>query len=106
MIPFGNEQSRRSEEKGPFVFRLYVVDEGLASQISSSGMSASRSITEGSFAWLLSVLMIWVAVTVICGLNALRDKPDYHVEDERQAELCAGRQKCLGVNHRRNGEVG
>src|SRR5260370_35139867 len=40
------------------------------------------------------------------GLNALRDKPDYHVEDERQAELCAGRQKCLGVNHRGNGEVG
>src|SRR5208282_4986379 len=37
---------------------------------------------------------------------SLRDKPDYHVEGERQAELCAGRQKCLGVNHRRNGEVG
>ena len=28
MIPFGEEQPRRSEEKGPFVFRLYVVDEG------------------------------------------------------------------------------
>ena len=28
MIPFAEEQPRRSEEKGPFVFRLYVVDEG------------------------------------------------------------------------------
>jgi hypothetical protein len=26
MIPFGDEQPRRPEEKGPFVFRLYVVD--------------------------------------------------------------------------------
>ena len=31
MIPFGDEQPRRLEEKGPFVFRLYVVNEGPSS---------------------------------------------------------------------------
>src|ERR1700686_5455376 len=35
-------------------------------------------------------------------LFCLASQPDYHVEDERRAELCAGRQKCLGVNHRGN----
>ena len=40
MIPFGNEQSRRSEEKGPFVFRLYVVDEGPSSALAIANLSA------------------------------------------------------------------
>ena len=40
MIPFGNEQSRRSEEKGPFVFRLYVVDEGPSSARAIANLSA------------------------------------------------------------------
>ena len=40
MIPFGNEQSRRSEEKGPFVFRLYVVDEGPSSARTIANLSA------------------------------------------------------------------
>ena len=40
MIPFGNEQSRRSEEKGPFVFRIYVVDEGPSSARAIANLSA------------------------------------------------------------------
>ena len=40
MIPFGNEQSRRPEEKGPFVFRLYVVDEGPSSARAIANLSA------------------------------------------------------------------
>src|SRR5258708_21112420 len=40
MIPFGNEQPRRSEEKGPFVFRLYVVDEGPSSARAIANLSA------------------------------------------------------------------
>jgi hypothetical protein len=46
------------------------------------------------------------------GWNTLQETTDAELfgratlEDERQAELCAGRQKCLGVNHRGNGEVG
>jgi circadian clock protein KaiB len=40
MIPFGDEQPRRSEEKGPFVFRLYVVDEGPCSARAIANLSA------------------------------------------------------------------
>jgi anti-anti-sigma regulatory factor len=40
MIPFGDEQPRRSEEKGPFVFRLYVVDEGPGSARAIANLSA------------------------------------------------------------------
>src|SRR3979411_685403 len=40
MIPFGDEQPRRSEEKGPFVFRLYVVDEGPSSARAIANLSA------------------------------------------------------------------
>ena len=40
MIPFGYEQSQRSEEKGPFVFRLYVVDEGPSSARAIANLSA------------------------------------------------------------------
>ena len=40
MIPFGNKQSRRPEEKGPFVFRLYVVDEGPSSARAIANLSA------------------------------------------------------------------
>ena len=40
MIPFGNEQLRRSEEKRPFVFRLYVVDEGPGSARAIANLSA------------------------------------------------------------------
>jgi circadian clock protein KaiB len=40
MIPFAEEQPRRSEEKGPFVFRLYVVDEGPSSARAMANLSA------------------------------------------------------------------
>jgi circadian clock protein KaiB len=40
MIPFGYEQPQRSEEKGPFVFRLYVVDEGPSSARAIANLSA------------------------------------------------------------------
>ena len=40
MIPFGDEQPPRSEEKGPFVFRLYVVDEGPGSARAIANLSA------------------------------------------------------------------
>ena len=40
MIPFGNEQPRRPEEKGPVVFRLYVVDEGPSSARAIANLSA------------------------------------------------------------------
>ena len=40
MIPFGYEQPQRSEEKGPFVFRLYVVDEGPGSARAIANLSA------------------------------------------------------------------
>jgi KaiB domain len=40
MIPFGDEQPRRSEEKGHFVFRLYVVDEGPSSARAIANLSA------------------------------------------------------------------
>ena len=40
MIPFGDEQPRRSEEKGPFVFRLYVVNEGPSSARAIANLSA------------------------------------------------------------------
>ena len=40
MIPFGDEQPRRPEEKGPFVFRLYVVDEGPSSARAIANLSA------------------------------------------------------------------
>src|SRR5580693_1844335 len=40
MIPFGNEQPRRPEEKGPFVFRLYIVDEGPSSARAIANLSA------------------------------------------------------------------
>ncbi|MEA3163617.1 MAG: hypothetical protein QOE88_1435 [Verrucomicrobiota bacterium] len=40
MIPFGNEQPRRPEEKGPVVFRLYVVDEGPSSARAMANLSA------------------------------------------------------------------
>ena len=40
MIPFGNEQPRRPEEKEPFVFRLYVVDEGPSSARAMANLSA------------------------------------------------------------------
>jgi circadian clock protein KaiB len=40
MILFGAEQPRRSEEKGPFVFRLYVVDEGPSSARAIANLSA------------------------------------------------------------------
>ena len=40
MIPFGDEQPRRSAEKGPFVFRLYVVDEGPSSTRAIANLSA------------------------------------------------------------------
>jgi hypothetical protein len=40
MIPFDDEQSRRPEEKGPFVFRLYVVDEGPTSARAIANLSA------------------------------------------------------------------
>src|SRR6266436_4996533 len=40
MIPFGNEQPRRPEEKGPFVFRLYVVDEAPSSARAIANLSA------------------------------------------------------------------
>ena len=40
MIPFAEEQPRRSEEKGPFVFRLYVVDEGPSSARAIANLSA------------------------------------------------------------------
>jgi circadian clock protein KaiB len=40
MIPFGEEQPRRSEEKGPFVFRLYVVDEAPSSARAIANLSA------------------------------------------------------------------
>ena len=40
MIPFGGEQSRRPEEEGPFVFRLYVVDEAPSSARAIANLSA------------------------------------------------------------------
>ena len=40
MIPFCNEQPRRPEEKGLFVFRLYVVDEGPSSARAIANLSA------------------------------------------------------------------
>ena len=40
MIPFGDEQPRPPEEKGPFVFRLYVVDEGPSSARAIANLSA------------------------------------------------------------------
>ena len=40
MIPFGNEQPRRPEEEGPFVLRLYVVDEGPSSARAIANLSA------------------------------------------------------------------
>ena len=40
MIPFGDEQPRRPEEKGPFVFRLYVIDEGPGSARAIANLSA------------------------------------------------------------------
>ena len=40
MIPFGDEQPRRSEEKGRFVFRLYIVDEGPGSARAIANLSA------------------------------------------------------------------
>ena len=41
MIPFDDEQSRRPEEKGPFVFRLYVVDEGPTSARAIANLAPS-----------------------------------------------------------------
>ena len=46
MIPFGNEQPQRPEEKGPFVFRLYVVDEG--PQFSASHGQPQRNLQKPS----------------------------------------------------------
>ena len=40
MIPFGEERPRRLEEKGPFVFRLYVVDKGPSSARAIANLSA------------------------------------------------------------------
>src|SRR3984893_312979 len=40
MIPFCNEQPQGREEKGPFVFRLYVVDEGPSSARAMANLSA------------------------------------------------------------------
>ena len=40
MIPFGGEQPRRPEEEGPFVFRLYVVDEAPSSARAIAKLSA------------------------------------------------------------------
>jgi circadian clock protein KaiB len=40
MIPFGDEQPRPPEEKGPFVFRLYVVDQGPSSARAIANLSA------------------------------------------------------------------
>src|ERR1700694_5181135 len=40
MIAFGDEQPRPPEEKGPFVFRLYVVNEGPSSARAIANLSA------------------------------------------------------------------
>jgi circadian clock protein KaiB len=40
MTPVGDEHPRRPEEKGPFVFRLYVVDEGPSSVRAIANLSA------------------------------------------------------------------
>ena len=40
MTPFGDEQPRQPEEKGPFVFRLYVVGEGPSSARAIANLSA------------------------------------------------------------------
>jgi circadian clock protein KaiB len=40
MIPFGDEQPRLSAEKRPFVFRLYIVDEGPSSARAIANLSA------------------------------------------------------------------
>ena len=40
MIPFGEEQPRRPEEEGPFVFRLYVVAEAPSSARAIANLSA------------------------------------------------------------------
>ena len=40
MIPSGDEGARRAEEKGAFVFRLYVVDEGPSSARAIANLSA------------------------------------------------------------------
>ena len=40
MIPSGDEGARRAEEKGSFVFRLYVVDEGPSSARAIANLSA------------------------------------------------------------------
>ena len=40
MIPFGDEQPQRPEEKGTFIFRLYVVDEGPSSVRAIANLSA------------------------------------------------------------------
>jgi hypothetical protein len=40
MNPFGDEQLRRPGEKGSFVFRLYVVDEGPISARAIANLSA------------------------------------------------------------------
>ena len=40
MIPSGDEGARRAEEKGFFVFRLYVVDEGPISARAIANLSA------------------------------------------------------------------
>ena len=40
MIPSGDEGARRAEEKGSFVFRLYVVNEGPGSARAIANLSA------------------------------------------------------------------
>ena len=40
MTPVGDEHPRRPEEKGPFVFRLYVIDEGPSSVRAIANLSA------------------------------------------------------------------
>lgn len=40
MIPSGHEGARRAEEKGSFVFRLYVVNEGPGSARAIANLSA------------------------------------------------------------------
>ena len=40
MIPSGDEGARRAEEKGSFVFRLYVVNEGPGSTRAIANLSA------------------------------------------------------------------
>ena len=44
MIPSGDEGARRAEEKGFFVFRLYVVDEGPQREPSRTSAPSAKNI--------------------------------------------------------------